>query len=52
MFELPILYWSARVRGGEGQWLTEAVATAGLILLRAPAGRVAALVAVHIAAAY
>lgn len=54
MFELPILQWSAKVRSGPGQWLAEAVATAGLILivLRAPASRAAAMVAAYIGAAY
>ena len=33
MFELPILQWSAKVRGGPGQWLAEVVATAGLLLV-------------------
>lgn len=54
MFELPLLQWSTRVRGGAGQWLAEAVATAGLVLvvLRAPVGRAAGLVAAYIGAAY
>lgn len=54
MFDLPILQWSARVRTGNGQWLAEAVATAGLLLviLRAPASRVAVMVAAYIGAAY
>lgn len=54
MFDLPILQWSAKVRTGQGQWLAEAVATAGLVLviLRAPASRVAAMVAAYIGAAY
>lgn len=54
MFDLPILQWSAKVRTGPGQWIAEAVATAGLLLviLRAPAGRAAALVAAYIGAAY
>jgi glycerol uptake facilitator-like aquaporin len=54
MFELPLLQWSTTVRTGWGQWIAEAVATAGLVLvvLRAPAGRVAALVASYIGAAY
>ncbi|NBS08825.1 MAG: aquaporin family protein [Betaproteobacteria bacterium] len=33
MFELPILQWSAKVRTGNGQWLAEAVATAGLLFV-------------------
>ncbi len=54
MFDLPILQWSAKVRTGHGQWIAEAVATAGLLLviLRAPASRVAAMVAAYIGAAY
>ena len=41
MFELPVLQWSTKVRGGTGQWLAEGVATAGLLLviLRAGPGR-------------
>jgi glycerol uptake facilitator-like aquaporin len=54
MFELPIVQFSTHVRSGAGQWLAEAVATAGLVLviLRAPPARVAALVACYIGAAY
>jgi glycerol uptake facilitator-like aquaporin len=54
MFELPVLQWSSKVRTGNGQWIAEAVATAGLLLviLRAPASRVAAMVAAYIGAAY
>ena len=54
MFDLPVLQWSTRLRTGPGQWLAEAVATAGLILviLRAPPPRVAAMVAAYIGAAY
>ena len=54
MFDLSILQFSSKVRGGWGQWLGEVMATAGLILvvLRAPAGKVAALVACYIGAAY
>lgn len=54
MFDLPIVQWSAKVRTGHGQWIAEAVATAGLLLviLRAPASRVAAMVAAYIGAAY
>lgn len=54
MFELPILQWSAHLRTGPGQWLAELVATAGLLLvvLRAPASRVAPMVAAWIGAAY
>ncbi len=54
MFELSILQWSTKARTGMGQWIAEAVATAGLLLvvLRAPAARVAPLVAAYIGAAY
>lgn len=54
MFDLPILQVSSKVRTGTGQWIAEAVATAGLLLvvLRAPTGRVAPMVAAYIGAAY
>ena len=54
MFDLSILQFSSKVRGGWGQWLGEMVATAGLILvvLRAPSGKAAGLVACYIGAAY
>ena len=54
MFDLPVLQWSSKLRSGNGQWLAEAVATAGLLLviLRAPPPRVAAMVAAYIGAAY
>ena len=54
MFELPMVQFSTKVRGGSGQWLAEAVATAGLLLviLRAPPGRASAMVAAYIGAAY
>ena len=63
MFDLPILQTSAKLRGGFdaagqftgwGQWLAEAVATAGLlfVILRAPEGKASALVACYIGAAY
>ena len=54
MFELPVLQTSAKLRGGWGQWMGEAVATAGLlfVILRAPAGRASMLVASFIGAAY
>ena len=54
MFDLPLLQVSSRLRTGTGQWIAEAVATAGLLLviLRAPQARVAAMVAAYIAAAY
>ena len=54
MFDASIFQLSTKVRGGSGQWIAEAVATAGLLLviLRAPAPRVAAMVACYIGAAY
>lgn len=54
MFDLSLLQWSTKVRTGTGQWIAEAVASFGLLLviLRAPASRVAALVAAYIGAAY
>ena len=54
MFELPFPQWSAKPRGGHGQWLAEFVATAGLVLtiLRAPPERASVLVAAWIGAAY
>jgi glycerol uptake facilitator-like aquaporin len=54
MFDLPILQFSTKLRSGLGQWIAEAAATAGLLLviLRAPAGRAAAMVAAYIGAAY
>jgi len=54
MFDMNLLQLSHKVRSGSGQWLAEAVATAGLILvvLRAPAPKAAAMVACYIGAAY
>jgi glycerol uptake facilitator-like aquaporin len=54
MFDMAILQFSTKVRAGTGQWIAEAVATFGLLLviLRAPASRVAAMVAAYIGAAY
>ena len=54
MFDLPLLQLSEKVRSGSGQWLSEGVATFGLVLviLRSPASKVAALVACYIGAAY
>lgn len=54
MFELPVLQASSKLRGGPGQWLAEAVATFGLLLviLRVPASRASAAVAAYIGAAY
>jgi glycerol uptake facilitator-like aquaporin len=54
MFEMAILQFSTQLRSGTGQWIAEMVATAGLLLviLRAPASRVSAMVAAYIGAAY
>jgi glycerol uptake facilitator-like aquaporin len=58
MFDLPVLHTSAKLRGGWGQWLAEAVATAGLIFVIARSGaanvhaKASALVACYIGAAY
>ena len=54
MFELSVLQFSSKVRGGWGQLLGEVVATAGLIVvvLRTPAAKAAPLVACYIGAAY
>jgi glycerol uptake facilitator-like aquaporin len=54
MFGLDILQASTKLRTGPGQWLAEAVAAAGLlfVILRAPAGKGAGLVACYIGAAY
>ena len=45
---------AAQPRGGSGQWLAEGIATAGLVFVvqRAPATRVAMLVAAWIGAGY
>jgi glycerol uptake facilitator-like aquaporin len=54
MFDASILQVSTKVRSGPGQWVAEVVATTGLLLviLRAPAARVAAMVAAYIGSAY
>jgi len=54
MFDMTVMQWSLKIRDGEGQWIAEAVATAGLLLviLRAPAARVSSMVAAYIGAAY
>ncbi len=54
MFGLDVLQLSSHVREGIGQWIAEGVATFGLLLviLRAPPGRAAAMVAAWIGAAY
>ncbi|MEK6807037.1 MAG: MIP/aquaporin family protein [Pseudomonadota bacterium] len=55
MFELPLLQVSQHVRSGAGQWLSEAVATFGLLLtvfsIR-EAKTAAAAIALYIVAAY
>jgi len=57
MFDLPVLQAGVKVRTGTGQWISEGVATGGLLAtillgLRANARAVPALVAAYIAAAY
>ena len=54
MFDLSLVQTSTKLRTGTGQWIAEAVATAGLLLtiLRAPPGRASSLVAAYIGAAY
>ncbi|MBC5783365.1 aquaporin family protein [Ramlibacter sp. USB13] len=54
MFDMPVTEFSTKVRSGWGQWIGEAVATAGLlfVILRAPAGRGSLIVAAFIGAAY
>lgn len=54
MFDVSIIQFSTKLRGGPGQWVAEVVATAGLLLviLRAPAGRASSMVAAYIGAAY
>ena len=54
MFDMNLLQFSTKLRGGTGQWIAEGVATFGLLLviLRAPAGRAPAMVAAYIGAAY
>jgi glycerol uptake facilitator-like aquaporin len=54
MFDLSIVQTSTKLRTGTGQWIAEAVATAGLLLtiLQAPAGKASSLVAAYIGAAY
>jgi glycerol uptake facilitator-like aquaporin len=50
MFDVEILQFSTKLRSGVGQWIAEAVLL--LVILRAPPGRVAAMVAAYIGAAY
>ena len=58
MFDLSVLHTSTKLRGGWGQWLAEAVATAGLVFVIARSGaanvhaKASALVACYIGAAY
>ena len=57
MFGLPIIQLSAHLRDGPGQWLSEFIATCGLVLtilmtLRHRPASVPASVALYIAAAY
>jgi len=54
MFDLSIVQTSTKLRMGTGQWIAEAVATAGLLLtiLLAPADKASSLVAAYIGAAY
>jgi glycerol uptake facilitator-like aquaporin len=54
MFDMEIFQWSHKARTGYGQWLAEAVATAGLlfVILRSPAGKASSMVACYIGAAY
>ncbi|MEP6633577.1 MAG: MIP/aquaporin family protein [Luteimonas sp.] len=54
MFDMPIIQFSSKARTGPGQWIAEAIATSGLLLviLRAAPTRVAAMVAAYIGAAY
>jgi glycerol uptake facilitator-like aquaporin len=54
MFDMPIFELSSKVRTGIGQWIAEIVATTGLLLviLRSPPGKVSAVVACYIGAAY
>lgn len=57
MFDLQLLQWSTRERSSAGQWLSEIVATAGLVFVvlscaRAPSWAAPAAVGGYIAAAY
>lgn len=57
MFELPLIQQSQHVRSGYGQWIAEAMATFGLLLViglgeRFKREQIAALVASYITAAY
>jgi len=48
MFDMSIIQFSTKVRSGAGQWIAGLL----LVILRAPAGRAAAMVASYIGAAY
>lgn len=58
MFDMSVWHTSSKLRGGWGQWLAEAVATAGLIFVIARSGtpglhaKASTLVACYIGAAY
>ena len=54
MFDVSIWQVATKLRSGTGQWIAEAVATFGLLLviLRAPSSRVGAVAACYIGAAY
>ena len=57
MFDLPLLQWGMAARSGGGQWLAEAMATFGLVLvillgMRLRRDAVPALVGCYIIAAY
>ena len=54
MFDMTIMQFSSKLRTGQGQWIAEVVATAGLVLviLRAPTGRASTMVAAYVGAAY
>ncbi len=54
MFDMSLVQLSTKPRTGTGQWISEGVATFGLLLviLRAPASRVAPMVAAYVGAAY
>ncbi|TAK89981.1 MAG: aquaporin family protein [Burkholderiaceae bacterium] len=57
MFELPFPLWSEKVRHGSGQWIAEAVASFGLVLLilrlqKQSVPLIAAAVGLYITAAY
>jgi glycerol uptake facilitator-like aquaporin len=54
MFDMSIVQFSTKVRTGWGQWLSEGIATFGLlsVILRASQSRVSGLVACYIGAAY